>query len=285
MLNLSEKKRRLCLLFLFLTFSWNVIASPEKLVQLGVYDGEKDLTGWLLSEKLDGVRAYWDGKELWSKGQKSIIAPAWFTERLPPFELDGELWVGRQSFEKVVSIVRQKQPDERWRKVHYCVFEVPHQKGGIIQRLSILEQYLEQHPVAFLKVIPQEKIQNNLHFQRRFDEYLKLGAEGVVVRSPGVPYTIGRSDQILKVKKFQDAECRVEGYVPGKGKYKGMVGALICRTKQGMVLKVGSGLTDALRMVAPKLGQTITFKYYGVTKNNLPRFPVFLRVRTDEVLN
>jgi len=92
------------------------LTEPKKptLVLLKEYHPDLEVTGWLLSEKLDGVRAYWDGKQLLSRNGNRFMAPEWFTKKLPPFELDGELWVGRDRFQETVSIVRRQTPDMRW---------------------------------------------------------------------------------------------------------------------------------------------------------------------------
>ena len=51
---------------------------------------------------MDGVRAYWNGKKLMSRHGKDIECPSWFTEGLPiGVKLDGELWMGRESFDKL----------------------------------------------------------------------------------------------------------------------------------------------------------------------------------------
>src|SRR5580658_9321513 len=60
------------------------------------WDNVTDLTGWLMSEKLDGVRAYWDGKQFLSRQGNLYRAPDWFIEGLPSVPLDGELWIDRK---------------------------------------------------------------------------------------------------------------------------------------------------------------------------------------------
>ena len=83
-----------------------LFASKPDLLLLKVYK-DQNITGWVMSEKLDGIRAYWDGKNLISRGGNIIYAPKWFTKDYPSFELDGELWTKRKDFENISSIVRQ----------------------------------------------------------------------------------------------------------------------------------------------------------------------------------
>jgi DNA ligase-1 len=130
-------------------------AQQPDVLLLKTYDESQDVTGWLMSEKLDGMRAIWDGQMLKSRQGNNIAAPQWFLEGLPPFGIDGELWTKRNDFESIMSIVRQYTPDDRWHTISYNIFEVPHQPGGLLARLAVLENYLAEHQQAFVKIIPQ----------------------------------------------------------------------------------------------------------------------------------
>lgn len=105
------------------------------------------------------------------------------------------------------------------------------------------------------------------------------GGEGIVLRNPTAAYETGRSLNALKVKRFADMEGRVLGYRPGTGKYTGMTGALWVEIEGGQRLYIGSGLSDAERADPPPVGSLVTFRYQGFTRNGIPRFPSFLRVR------
>ncbi len=275
----------LCTIFLCVNPSSSVAEKPD-LFLLRTYQKSKDVTDWVMSEKLDGMRAYWNGHQLVSRGGKIINAPEWFIRNFPPFELDGELWTKRNDFENIVSIVRRQQPDDRWSQITYRIFEVPKQTGGLLDRLSVLQLYLkersqssDQENLSHLLIIPQIKIKNQQHLDAFFQHVLSQGGEGVVIRDPVAIYQTGRLKNALKRKSYQDAECEVAGYQPGRGKYQGQVGALKCRLKNQSVIRIGSGLSDQQRKQPPAIGSVITFKYYGLTAKGLPRFPVFLRHR------
>ena len=78
-----------------------------------------------MSEKLDGVRAYWDGQRLISRHEKRIQCPEWFIADLPKDKsLDGELWFGRGAFERVVSCLNSNV-DNAWKEIKYVVFDTP----------------------------------------------------------------------------------------------------------------------------------------------------------------
>jgi DNA ligase-1 len=265
------------LLLIFL--SHTVYAKDTDLLLLKTYDNSQDVTGWLMSEKLDGMRAIWDGEILKSRQGNRITAPEWFLKALPTFAIDGELWTKRDDFENIVSIVRQQTPDDRWRDISYQIFEVPNQQGGLLDRLAILQRYLEHNPSPFIVIIPQASVQSAEHLKSELNKVVSLGGEGLVVRKPNTPYLTGRSNHDLKVKKYQDTECTVIGHKAGKGKYTDKLGSLQCQLPSGITFYIGSGLSDTQRQSPPKIGSIITFKYYGLTKNNIPRFPVFLRIR------
>ena len=231
-----------------------------------------------MSEKLDGVRAYWDGKRLISRGGKVFAVPQWFIKDFPSFEIDGELWTTRNDFEHIISIVNRKKSHDGWTNISYQIFEVPHQKGGLLMRLEVLKKYLKKSPNRFIKIIPQTLCKDSMHLKRELKRVESFGAEGLVLRNPDALYIDKRTSKALKVKRFDDDECVVKGYTDGHGKFKGLVGALLCEWKD-KVLKIGSGLSFDERKHPPKVGAIITFQYKGLTKYGNPKYPVFLRIR------
>lgn len=255
-----------------------VYAAPD-IFLLKTYDGSRPVVGWVMSEKLDGVRGLWDGEKLTTRGGHVIRAPHWFTRDFPPFALDGELWSRRGDFENIVSIVRRQTPDDRWRQLKYHIFEAPQQAGGLLERLAVARRYLAAHPTPWLKILPQTRVRSQAHLGAYVDVVTAAGGEGVVVRDPDLPYRTGRLNSALKVKKYQDAECVVRAILPGKGKYLGMMGAVLCEMRAGRRLKIGTGFTAAERAKPPPIGGVITFKYYGLTRKGNPRFPVYFRRR------
>ena len=249
------------------------------LLLLKRYQPGMPIQGWLMSEKLDGVRAYWDGHQLMTRQGNRLAAPDWFTEKLPAFELDGELWMGRGRFEQTLSIVSRNQPGRGWEQVGYHIFEVPHAPGDLQARLSKLRDYLSSTPVSHLHVIPQTVCHDSAHLFKTLEQVEALGAEGLVLRNPVTPYQTGRSENALKVKRFDDMEGRVIGYSAGKGKYKGKTGALWVEIANGVRFYIGSGLSDKERDSPPPTGSLITFRYQGFTSNGIPRFASFIRIR------
>lgn len=258
----------------------NLLADKPNLFLLNTYTDDANVGGWYMSEKLDGVRAYWDGRKLISRGGNIIDAPKFFTKGFPSHKLDGELWNKRGDFDNISSIVRNKSTTKSsWKQLTYNIFEVPDAEGNLIKRLSKVQE------TKYLKIIKQIKVKNTAHLKAFQKEVEAKGGEGVVVRDANLPYYTGRNNNALKLKSFLDDECIVLAHLKGKGKYENLLGSIKCKLKSGKILKIGSGFSDAQREDPPKVGSVITFKYYGLTSKGNPRFPVFLRVRETDALH
>jgi DNA ligase-1 len=235
-----------------------------------------------MSEKFDGVRARWDGKQLISRGGKVFGAPVWFTKDFPTMPLDGELWVGRGRYEEASSIVRRALPHEGWRKIRFLVFDLPEHGGSFDQRVVAMKRLAAQGDSSFLRVVEQQILESEEALMIQLNAVIDQGGEGLILHRKTARYESGRSHDLLKLKPFTDAEATVIGYRPGQGKFAGQVGSLKVRTDQGRVLYIGSGLSDEERRNPPPLQSRITFRYQGLTQKGIPRFPIFLRIREEE---
>jgi DNA ligase 1 len=251
------------------------------LLLANVWNPSIDPTGWWMSEKYDGLRGYWDGRKLWSRQGNIIHAPDYFLAELPrDVALDGELWIGHGKFEETISIVRSERPDDRWKRVHFMVFDAPQAKGTFEQRMQLLRATFPQDN-RFVRVVVQECCQGVAQLLAERDRVVRLGGEGLMLRQPESVYEAGRSPTLLKVKPYDDAEATVIAYEPGKGKFAGKLGAVRVRTDDGREFSIGSGFTDAQRESPPPVGTVITYRFRGLTAKGLPRFPSYLRVRQD----
>ena len=238
-----------------------------------------DPAGYLVSEKLDGVRALWDGKVLRFRSGRLIAAPAWFTAKLPTTPLDGELWLGRGQFDALSGAVRKaKAVDADWQKVNYMVFELPAGSGDFKDRALALDSIVNTAAWPQLQAIEQTAIANRATLQAKLDDVVQGGGEGLILHLANAPLATGRSDALLKLKPVQDAEATVVGHVAGKGKYAGVTGALDVKIADGQRFKLGTGLSDAQRKAPPAIGSTVTYTYRDLTPSGKPRFASFLRV-------
>lgn len=255
-------------------------AEPLPLLLAQSEQGQSDVALYLVSEKLDGVRAFWDGSVLRTRNGNTINAPDWFVERFPKQALDGELWIGRGQFDLLSGTVRRQTPDDaEWQQVRYQVFEMPHAPGTFRERLHVLRNVVSEAGVPWLQAVEQFEVANRKALKAKLDEIVQAGGEGLMLHRADAFYTTGRSDVLLKMKPWHDAEATVIGHQPGKGKFKGMLGALRVRTDRGIEFWLGTGLSEADRRDPPPIGSTITFRYRELTPRGLPRFASYHRVR------
>ncbi len=245
-----------------------------------VYSGDVDVTRYWVSEKYDGVRAYWDGRHLISRRGNPYHAPQWFIADFPKTPLDGELWMGRGAFEALVSAVRKDRPvDSEWRKIRYMVFELPGGKGDFSSRLTALKNLLATHPSRHIELVKQFRVTSHKALMDRLDRVVRAGGEGLMLHLASAAYHGGRSSDLLKLKPYFDTEACVVAHLPGKGKYQGMLGALLVETPDHKRFRIGTGFTDEQRRNPPPVGATITYRYRGFSRNGIPRFASFLRIR------
>ena len=255
--------------------------APEPMLA-GVFHDAGDLSPWLVSEKLDGVRARWDGHRLLTRNGDPIDAPRWFTAGWPAQALDGELWIARGEFQRISDLVRAlKTDDDAWKPVRFMAFDLPGDAGRFAQRASRLRELVVRANAPQLGAIAQTHVGDRATLDARLRAVVAAGGEGLVLHRATAHYQGGRSDDLLKYTPADDAEARVVGYRPGKGKYAGMVGALLVVDASGRRFALGSGLSDAQRRNPPQPGTWVTFRYNGLTAKGNPRFARFLRVRED----
>ena len=256
--------------------------SPAPVMLANVYHPGIALGDYWVSEKYDGVRGYWDGEKLRARSGAVIEAPAWFTARWPKTPMDGELWAGRGQFERASATIRQLTPDdEAWRSIRYMVFDLPAHAGTFDQRVPAVQQLVAQIDCPWVQAVSQFKVADETELKRRLNEVVQGGGEGLVLHRGTSLYRAGRSDDLLKLKPFDDAEAHVVGYVPGKGKYTGMMGSLLVEAADGTRFRIGTGFTDEQRRNPPPVGSMVTFRYQGMTSGGKPRFARFMRVRDE----
>lgn len=254
-------------------------AAPS-LMLAEVYRQGMSLDDYWVSEKYDGVRGYWDGRQLWTRGGERVAAPAWFTAALPRQPLDGELWAGRGRFAHAVSTVRSQTPnDVAWHEMRFMVFDLPAQPGDFSSRLAALRRLLPVTDAPWVVPVPQERATTHEALQALLDKTVKMGGEGLMLHRGGSRYRGERNNDLLKVKPYDDAEARVIEHVPGKGRHSARLGALVVETPDGKRFRLGTGLSDAEREHPPAIGSWVTYRYNGTTAKGLPRFARFMRVR------
>ncbi|MDH5517061.1 MAG: DNA ligase [Gammaproteobacteria bacterium] len=274
-------KRMIVLLMLLL--SVNTIASENKpsLLLAAIYREDINIKDYWVSEKLDGVRAYWNGKQLLTRQGYKINAPKWFTRVLPAASLDGELWIGRGRFDELSATVRTYHTNHvGWQTVKYMVFDLPGSPQTFDLRLTQLQKLIQSINAKHIQLIKQYRVTTHQQLTKTLNETVKAGGEGLMLHLGSTYYHGGRTNDLLKLKTYEDAEAVVIKHLPGKGKFKGMLGSILVETQNQQRFKIGSGFSDRDRKTPPPIGSTITYKYYGKTRNGIPRFASFMRQRS-----
>jgi DNA ligase-1 len=255
-------------------------------IQHGVtYNRVADISQYYVSEKLDGVRGYWDGAKLLTRQGNVINSPSWFTQSWPASPIDGELWLDRGKFQTLLSCVSKHSAEEKkslscWKDVRFMMFDLPTHQGDFNERVNKMQHLLILIPSPYLAMISQVKLKSISDLDNKLNEVIAGQGEGLMLHLASSHYQTGRNSALMKLKKHQDAEATVIGHTEGKGKYKGLLGAILVKTADGIIFKIGSGFNDYQRAHPPKKGTIITFKYNGLTDAGIPRFARFWRIKT-----
>ena len=256
------------------------IAKPPPIQLATNYRQDIDVTQYYVSEKLDGIRAYWDGHQLISKQGNVFTAPTWFIKSFPTTAMDGELWIARQQFEKVSGIARtQDNQNEQWKKIKFMIFDLPNNTTSFEQRINEMRALVADTSSPYLQMIEQQKLPNTEVLFDLLNKVVMGKGEGLMLHHQDALYQTKRSRDLMKLKKFEDAEATVIAYLPGKGKYEGLLGAILVKNEEGVTFKIGTGFSDKERSNPPPIGSLITYRFTGKTNNNIPRFASFVRIR------
>jgi DNA ligase-1 len=259
------------------------VASAPALMHARLWQAGDDPKGYWVSEKLDGVRAFWDGHALRFRSGLPIAAPAWFTAALPKTALDGELWLGRGRFDELSGTARRQVPiDADWRTVQYMVFDLPGAAGSYSERAQRLTAVVAEVQQPWLHAVAQRRVPDAVALHTLLRTTAKDGGEGLVLHRANALWAPGRSDALRKLKLQPDEEARVVAHLPGKGRHAGRLGALLMELPDGQRFALGTGFTDAQRNAPPAIGSVVTYRYRDRTPKGLPKFASFLRVRMPE---
>ncbi len=287
------------LLSLLCLISWLSIAQPylknkhvsKPEIQHGVnYKEVSNIELYYVSEKLDGIRGYWDGEQLLTRQGNRINSPDWFTQYWPAHPIDGELWIARGRFQALLSCVSKKEAAQNklnncWNKVHFMMFDLPEHQGTFVERVREMRALVMQAPSPYLAMVKQVQFDNMLDVEHRLAAVIEAQGEGLMLHLASAYYKTGRTSALMKLKKYQDAEAVVIAHTDGKGKYQGLLGAIEVKTIDGITFKIGSGFTDKQRVSPPQIGAVITYKYNGLTDRGIPRFARFWRIKSNKESN
>lgn len=278
-------QRRPLLSLFSLAFLWRpcaYAATPPPLWLANTYQANADLRNFWVSEKFDGVRGYWDGQQLLTRGGTVLHPPAWFTQGWPNTPFEGELWAGRGQFTTAVSVIQHMHAvDADWQKLRFMVFDLPTHTGTFTARMQAYTRLVTSLGLAWVEAVAQTQVASANALKQLLNDKVSAGAEGLMLHRADATYKSGRSSDQLKFKIHDDAEARVIAHLVGAGQYAGQTGALLVETAQGKRFKLGTGLRAQDRQAPPAIGEWVTYRYRGLTDKGLPRFASFLRIQPD----
>lgn len=250
-----------------------------------------NLINYAVSEKFDGIRALWDGQNMFSKSGKILAIPPCFSDKLSPLGLkngdfvEGELWIDYGAFDEISSVILRKNPTcTDFERVKYLIFNAHlGESSDFLANLSQVKGILDSQNLTqdrCIQVINQHRFATQKELSDFFNTVIAKGGEGVIVRDSRVAF---------KLKPQNDAECKIVDYSRGKGRIRGKVGAIICESladknsgiEKGVIFRIGSGLSDKMRENPPKIGTIITYKFSGISKNGIPKHTRFLRIYAE----
>lgn len=253
---------------------------PPAMWLANLYQGNEKLTDYWVSEKYDGIRGYWDGRQLLSRSGKALNPPNWFVQTWPTQPFEGELWAGLGQFEQAASVIQQKQAsDSAWRAMRFMIFDAHTPTQAFAERIVRYQSIVKQIDKPWVQAVPQSQVPSHAALKAMLNKTAQAGGEGLVLHLGSSLYQSGRNSDVLKVKPHEDAEAKVIGHEAGQGKHAQRLGALWVETPQGLRFKLGTGYTDAQRENPPNVGQWVTYRYRGLTDQGVPRFASFVRIR------
>jgi DNA ligase-1 len=253
---------------------------PLTLWLASTYQGNENLTDYWVSEKYDGIRGFWDGRQLLSRSGKGLNPPAWFVKGWPAQPFEGELWAGLGQFEQAASVIQQRQaPDSEWQAMRFMVFDANSPTQAFTERIVQYQSLVKRIGKPWVQAVRQSQVPSHAALKALLKKTVQAGGEGLVLHRGSSLYQSGRNSDVLKVKPHEDAEAKVIGQELGQGKHAQRLGALTLETPQGLRFKLGTGFTDAQRENPPAIGQWVTYRYRGLTDQGVPRFASFVRIR------
>ncbi|BDU55655.1 MULTISPECIES: DNA ligase [unclassified Limnohabitans] len=253
---------------------------PPAMWLANLYQGNEKLTDYWVSEKYDGIRGYWDGRQLLSRSGKALNPPNWFVQTWPTQPFEGELWAGLGQFEQAASVIQQKQAsDSAWRAMRFMIFDAHTPTQAFAERIVRYQNIVKQIGKPWVQAVTQSQVPSHAALKAMLSKTVQAGGEGLVLHLGSSLYQSGRNSDVLKVKLHADAEAKVVSHEAGQGKHAQRLGALWVETPQGLRFKLGTGYTDAQRENPPDVGQWVTYRYRGLTDQGVPRFASFVRIR------
>lgn len=289
-------------------FKKHMLAKQADKVATSVFDKIKY---WYGSRKIDGVRCsfYWKDGEVRtaSRGGGDYDASTSFMrhnpkliqffEEHPDIVLDGELYKHGKSLQQISGAARLEKDTAGMDWLEYYIYDVMDSTKTFEERLDILHDITDELNLGFnperewddgelkFQIVPQETVVGWANIQKLHDKYVGEGFEGIVIRDPSKVYNFGgRTNAMIKVKMYKDAEFEIVGYSEGL-RPEDMV--FVCKTKEGKEFEAKPMGPRELKWeyldrMDEIIGKMATVKYFYLSDEGCPLQPVLKCIRDYE---
>lgn len=289
-------------------FKKHMLAKQADKVATSVFDKIKY---WYGSRKIDGVRCsfYWKDGEVRtaSRGGGNYDASTSFMrhnpkliqffEEHPDIVLDGELYKHGKSLQQISGAARLEKDTAGMDWLEYYIYDVMDSTKTFEERLDILHDITDELNLGFnperewddgelkFQIVPQETVVGWANIQKLHDKYVGEGFEGIVIRDPSKVYNFGgRTNAMIKVKMYKDAEFEIVGYSEGL-RPEDMV--FVCKTKEGKEFEAKPMGPRELKWeyldrMDEIIGKMATVKYFYLSDEGCPLQPVLKCIRDYE---
>lgn len=266
---------------------------------------------WYASRKIDGTRCLMFAKDgevyTSSRGGKDFNASTKHITNHPKLKefmlnnpgliLDGELYIHGYSLQTISGLTRLKVDTDKCNNLQYYIYDVLDTEKTFEERLEIINHLKEELQLEFnpnksfgvgelqIQVVPHEKVEGWSSIKRLHDKYVEEGFEGVVIRNPVKKYGVNkRTNDMLKIKEYQDGEFKITGYSEGL-RPEDMV--FTCETEEGKEFEakpIGPRELkyEYLNRMKEIIGKMATVKYFSYSKEGIPTQPVLKAIRDYE---
>lgn len=246
-------------------------------------DVSKLVYPFFVQPKLDGMRATSQNGKLISRKNREIDTMKHIEYHLHYTDnFDGELYAHGLSFQENMKLIK-KLTDDSW-QVGYHVYDI----HGLDEPFS--RRYMKLKELTKFKmnvnIVPAYEVNSYEELIKYHTTFLKEGYEGTIIRLDKGGYEYNkRSDSLLKFKDFIDEAYEIIDVVPSEK--IPTHGVVVCKMDNGSIFKCGMKVSHEVREYMLEfrnefIGQTAEVRYFELTDDGIPRFPVFFGVRLDK---
>lgn len=199
--------------------------------------------------------------------------------------LDTELEKFGDSFNETISATKKKAQQEELKLAVFDILTIDEFEGrGDVGFMKRRARYLATSVTPLVQMTELYPVKDEHDVRALYEAARAQKKEGVIVKADNYIYEPVRTFAWMKVKDEKSEDLPIVGIKPGEGKYEGMIGAYTVRRANGVLVDVGSGLSDADRLQDPEtlIGKILEVEYHEETPEGSLRHPRAKCLRWDK---